>query len=81
MEKSTMTENEKTSIFDMDSKFMRSALIILSVLLIFIGPTYIPYLMSDIAGINYYVSVTFGGVLLVVGVLLMFFLIRKKVIT
>jgi Ca2+/H+ antiporter len=76
-----MAENESTGTFNMNSKAMKSALIIISVLLIFIGPTYVPYLMSDLAGINYYISVTFGGVLLVVGLLLMWFLIRKKIIT
>ena len=76
-----MTENESTSMFDINSTAVRSILIIISVLLIFAGPTYVPYVMSDLAGINYYASITIGGVLLVVGLLLMFFLIRKKVIT
>lgn len=73
-----MTENESTG---MNSKFWRTTLLIVSVLLIFAGPTYMPYLMSDIAGINYFVSIAVGVVLLVVGLLLMVFLIRKKVIT
>ena len=73
-----MIDNENALI---SSKFWRTTLLIVSVLLIFAGPTYVPYLMSDIAGIDYFVSIGFGVVLLVVGLLLMFFLIRKKVIT
>jgi hypothetical protein len=75
-----MTEEESTGMFDMNSKFWRSTLLIVSVLLIFVGPTYVPYLMS-LANINYFVSVGVGAVLFVLGLLLMWFLIRKKVIT
>jgi hypothetical protein len=73
-----MIDNENAVI---SSKFWRTTLLIFSVLLIFAGPTYVPYLMSDIAGIDYFVSIGVGVVLLVVGLLLMLFLIRKKVIT
>ena len=73
-----MIEDQETGI---DSKFLRTTLLIVSVLLIFAGPTYVPYAMSDIAGIDYFVSIGVGVVLLVAGLLLMLFLIRKKVIT
>ena len=73
-----MTENENTG---MNSKFWKTTLLIVSVLLIFAGPTYVPYVMSDIAGIDYFVSIAAGVALLVVGLILMVFLIRKKVIT
>ncbi len=73
-----MIENEDTGL---NSKFWRTTLLIVSVLLIFAGPTYVPYFMSDIAGINYFFSIAVGVVLLVAGLLLMLFLIRKKVIT
>ncbi len=74
-----MAENENAGM--MSSKFWRTTLLIVSVLLIFAGPTYVPYLMSDVAGINYFASIGAGVVLLVVGLVLMLFLIRKKVIT
>lgn len=73
-----MIENQGTGI---DSKFWRTTFLIVSVLLIFAGPTYVPYFMSDIAGVDYFVSIAVGVVLLVAGLLLMLFLIRKKVIT
>ena len=72
-----MTENESTGL---NSKFWKTTLLIVSVLLIFAGPTYVPYVMSDIAGVDYFVSIAAGVALLVVGLILMVFLIRKKVI-
>jgi len=75
-----MTESESSGMFDMNSKFWRATLLIVSVLLIFAGPTYIPYLMVDILGVNYVASVVLGVVLLILGLVLLWFLVRKKVI-
>lgn len=76
-----MTEHESTGgVLDMNSKLVKSVLLIVSVLLIFAGPTYIPYLMSNVAHIDYVASVVVGLVLLVAGLLLMWFLIRNKVV-
>jgi hypothetical protein len=76
-----MTENESTGMLNMESKFWRTTLLLVSVVLIFAGPTYVPYVMSDIAHIDYIASVVVGVVLLAVGLVLMWFLVRKKVIT
>ncbi len=65
----------------LDSKFWRIMLIIIAVFLIFVGPTYIPYLLSDILKLDYVASIVIGGVLFIVGIIVMLFLIRKKVIT
>jgi hypothetical protein len=44
-----MTENnENVQVSGLDSKFMKIALTIVAMLLIFVGPTYIPYLLADI---------------------------------
>ena len=75
-----MAEDESAGMFDLDSKFMRTALLIVSVLLIFAGPTYVPYVLYGILGVNYVASVMLGVVLLVVGLVLLWFLIRKKII-
>jgi hypothetical protein len=76
-----MAENESTGMLDMNSKFWRTTLLLVSMVMIFAGPTYIPYLMADIAHIDYVVSVVVGVVLLAVGLVLMWFLVRKKIIT
>ena len=76
-----MTENnENIQVSAIDSKFMKVALTVVAVFLIFVGPTYIPYLLSDILKINYIASVAVGAVLLIVGLLMVIYLIKKKVI-
>ncbi len=77
-----MTEdNENVEVSGIESKFTRIVLTIVSVLLIFAGPTYIPYLMANILEINYFLSIGVGLVLFIVGVVMLVYLIRKRVIT
>ncbi len=76
-----MTENnDNVQVSALDSKFTRVALTIVSVLLIFVGATYVPYLMADILKIDYVASVVVGGLLFIVGIVMLVFLIRKKVV-
>ena len=74
-------ESESSGMFDFDSKFWRTTLVIIAGLLIFAGPTYVPYVLANILRIDYVASIVSGVVLLVIGLLLMWYLIRKKVIT
>ena len=74
-------ENDNVGRFDVNSKFMRVFLILVSVFLIFVGPTYISYVLFDALKVNYVASVVSGFALFIVGLLLMLFLIRKKIIT
>jgi hypothetical protein len=74
-------ENNAVGRFDVGSKFMRVLLIIVSVFLIFVGPTYVSYVLADVLNINYAASVVTGFALFILGVLLMGFLIRKKIVT
>ena len=78
-----MVENDENNVgrFDVNSKFMRVFLILVSVFLIFVGPTYISYVLFDALKVNYVASVVSGFALFIVGLLLMLFLIRKKIIT
>jgi hypothetical protein len=76
-----MTENiENVQVSGLDSKFMKVALTIVAVFLLFVGPTYIPFLLSDSLHVDYFASIAVGAVLFVVGLVLLVFLIRKKVI-
>ena len=76
-----MTENnENVQVSGLDSKFMKIALIIVAGLLIFVGPTYIPYLLSDILKVDYVVSIVLGALLFIVGLVVLVYLYRKKVI-
>jgi FtsH-binding integral membrane protein len=74
-----MTKDESAGMFVINSKFMRTTLLIVSVLLIFAGPTYVPYVLTSL-NINYWASILVGLVLLIVGLVLLWFLIRKKVV-
>ena len=67
--------------FDLNSKFMRVLLIIVSVFLIFVGPTYFSYLLTEVLNVNAVASTVTGFALFIIGVLLMLFLIRKKIVT
>ncbi len=76
-----MTENnENEQVNSLDSKFMKVALIVAAVLLIFVGPTYIPYLLSDILKVDYVVSIVVGALLFIVGLVMLVYLYRKKII-
>ena len=77
-----MTENdENEDVSGIYSKFWRITLVILAMLLIFVGPTYVPYIMVHILKIHYLVSIGTGFILFVLGMASMLFLIRKKIIT
>jgi len=64
-----------------ESKFTRITLTIISVFLLFVGPTYVPYLLSDVLKIDYIASIGIGAVLFIVGLVMLVYLIRKKVIS
>ena len=74
-----MSEDESAGIFDINSKFMRTSLLIVTVLLIFAGPTYVPYVLISL-NIYYWASVLVGLALLIVGLVLLWFLVRKKIV-
>jgi len=74
-------KNVDIEVSGIDSKFMRIALTLVAVLLLFAGPTYVPYLMADVAGIEYFSSIGTGAALFIVGLALLVYLIRKKIIT
>jgi membrane protein YdbS with pleckstrin-like domain len=72
---------EEIQTSGMESKFTKVALTLIAMLLIFVGPTYIPYLMYDVLRIEYFVSIGVGVVLFILGLVMLVYLIRKKVIT
>ena len=76
-------ENENESNVEVGemSKFNKIALTIIAAVLIFVGPTYIPAALSDSLKVDYVISIVIGAVLFVAGLVLLFYLIRKKVIT
>jgi len=78
-----MTENEENITGEsgmMSSKFWRTLLVILSVFLIFAGPTYVIYGLAVLLKVNVVASFGTGFVLFVVGLVLMRYLVQKKIV-
>jgi uncharacterized membrane protein HdeD (DUF308 family) len=73
-----MTENHASGLTE--SKFMRVFLILIGALLIFAGPTYVSYIL-EVIGLNYIASVAIGIALFAVGILMIVYLAKKKVVT
>lgn len=79
-----MTEDEENITEEsgfLSSKFTRIVLVILSGFLIFVGPTYIIYALAVLLNANIVASFAIGFVLFVVGLVLMRYLLSKKVIS
>jgi hypothetical protein len=73
-------QDKNSGGFGVSPKFWRTFLVIVAALLIFAGPTYVPYLLVDLLKVNYVASIVSGFVLLIIGLVLMWFLVRKKII-
>jgi NhaP-type Na+/H+ or K+/H+ antiporter len=79
-----MTENEQIKTVDntfMSSKFGKVVMTILAVFLVFAGPTYVVYGLAEIIKLNLAASFLFGFVLFIVGLVLMRYLVKNKVIS
>ena len=79
-----MTENEEKETVGngfMSSKFWRILLVIISVILIFAGPTYVIYGLAVLLRVNLAASFVMGFILFAIGLVLMWYLVRKKVIS
>ena len=74
------SENDSVRTFDMDSKFLKILLVLTTVFLIFAGPTYISFLLSEVFQLNYLASVVIGFSLFLVGLFLIYFLVRKRLL-
>jgi hypothetical protein len=62
-----------------ESKLTKVVLTIVTMLLIFAGPTYVTWILTDIAGSVG--AIVIGFALFVVGIVMLVYLIRKKIIT
>ena len=76
----TNSKNTSSGTFDLESKFMKIFIVLIAALLVFAGPTYVPYVLTNILNVNQAASMAFGFVLLILGLALMVYLIRKKII-
>ena len=73
-------ENQTTGAGFLDSKFGKTLLIIISVVLIFAGPTYVIYGLVVLLNVNMVASFVVGFALLIVGLVLMRYLSQKQIV-
>jgi len=66
---------------DLDSKFWKTIFVLLATLLTFGVPTYGVYFLMQVPAIGYAGSILLGLVSLLIGLALMWYLVRKKVIS
>jgi len=78
----TVKKNSQEKIFitELNSTFWKVFLIILAVLLMFAGPTYLVLILINALNINYGISMVIGFTLFLLGLSIIFFLIRRKII-
>lgn len=74
-------KSSQSSRLNLNSKFWRAFLFVLAAFLIFAGPTYVVYALMGVLDISYVFSMISGFVLLVVGLVLLWYLIRNKVVS
>jgi hypothetical protein len=71
---------KETRKFDLGSKFWRTLLLVLAALLTFGGP-YAVYVLNILLDIDFAVSMVSGFAIFILGLVLIWYLIRKKVIS
>ncbi|OGD46802.1 hypothetical protein A3K79_07030 [Candidatus Bathyarchaeota archaeon RBG_13_46_16b] len=74
-------ENKTPGKTILASGFRRTLLIIFAALLTFAGPTYVVYAFNSVLKINYAISIVSGFVLFIVGLAIIWYLIKQKVVT
>jgi hypothetical protein len=77
-EKKVIKEARK---FDLSSKFWRTLLLVLAAFLVFLGPTYVVYVLNIILEINYAVSMASGFAIFIAGLALIVYLIKKGIVS
>jgi hypothetical protein len=75
-----MTQPQETNSF-VTSKFGKVLLTVITMVLIFAGPTYVVYALTNLLKINFAASIVAGLVLLIVGLFMLRFLVKKQIIT
>ncbi|MEM2954070.1 MAG: hypothetical protein QXU21_07370 [Candidatus Bathyarchaeia archaeon] len=73
-------EERKTAVFDLNSRFWRVSLTLVAAILTFGGP-YVVLVLFRALDLSYVISLAIGFIVFLIGLTLMLFLIRKKVIS
>jgi len=68
-------------IGSLNSKLLKTTLVVLAAFLTFAGPTYVVYVLRSFLDISFTISVVCGFILFIVGLALFWYLIKNKVIS
>lgn len=74
-----LTETQPTAAAP--SKLVKVLLILIAAVLIFIGPTYGTYAFMRVLNLSYAIATTTGIILLIIGIIMMWLLLKRKIIT
>ena len=74
-------KGETSAKVDMSSKFWKTLLTVLAAFLTFAGPTYMVYVLRNVLEIDYFVSMASGIVLFIAGLVLIWYLIKKRIVS
>jgi hypothetical protein len=75
----TQTE-ENTSRMSLDSRYMKTLLILVTGVLLFVGPTYVPYAAIHVLKLSFIRAMLGGFIVFLIGLVLLWFIIRRKII-
>lgn len=75
------SESKTSSGLDLSSKFWKAFLAVVAAFLTFAGPTYMVYLFLNILNLSYAVSMISGFIIFVVGLALIWYLIKRKIVS
>ncbi|MDH5451704.1 MAG: hypothetical protein OEX77_12570 [Candidatus Bathyarchaeota archaeon] len=80
-EKKRESKRKTSARLDLSSKFWKTSLTVLAAILIFAGPTYMVYVFINILKIDYFLSMISGVVLFMIGLALIWYLIKNKIVS
>ena len=80
-EKKRKSKRKISAGLDLSSKFWKTLLTVLAAFLTFAGPTYVVYVFMRILKIDYFLSMISGIVLFIIGLVLIWYLIKNKIIS
>jgi ABC-type multidrug transport system fused ATPase/permease subunit len=80
-EKKRGSKGKTSARLDLSSKFWKTLLTVLAAFLTFAGPTYVVYVFIIILKIDYFLSMISGIVLFMIGLALIWYLVKNKIIS
>lgn len=80
-DKKGKSKSKMSARLDLSSKFWKTFLTVLAAFLTFVGPTYMVYAFINILKIDYFISMSSGIILFIAGLVLIWYLIKNKIIS